>query len=114
MARKSTSLSKAPPYPVEQELKRLGASLRTARLRRNLTIDAVSQKIGTGVRAIAAAENGRPGTAGAVYLALLWAYDLLSQLENVADPALDTEGMARLAQRDRASTAAKKKLNNDF
>ena len=114
MARRPTTLNKAPPYPVEQVLKRLGANLRTARLRRNLTIEAVAEKIGTGVRAIVAAERGRPGTGGAVYFALLWAYDLLSQLENVADPALDPEGLARLAQRERASTLGKDKLNNDF
>jgi hypothetical protein len=31
-------LLEAQPYPVEQALKRLGQNLRTARLRRNLTI----------------------------------------------------------------------------
>ncbi len=114
MARQTTALNKAPPYPVEQALKRLGANLRTARLRRNLTIETVAQKIGTGVRAIVGAERGRPGTGGAVYLALLWAYDLLPQLESIADPALDPEGLARLTQRERASTPGKGKVNNDF
>jgi transcriptional regulator with XRE-family HTH domain len=114
MARRATTLNKAPPYPVEQALKRLGANLRTARLRRNLTIEAVAEKIGTGVRAVVDAEKGRPGTGGAVYFALLWAYDLLSQLENIADPALDPEGLARLAQRGRASIPRKGQLNNDF
>jgi transcriptional regulator with XRE-family HTH domain len=37
---------------VEQALKRLGANLRTARLRRNLTLRAVAEKIGTGARAV--------------------------------------------------------------
>ena len=46
----------APPYAVEQTLKRLGANLRTARLRRNLTIDDMAEKIGTGERAVANAE----------------------------------------------------------
>jgi transcriptional regulator with XRE-family HTH domain len=114
MARKATVLNKAAPYPVEQALKRLGANLRTARLRRNLTIEAVAEKIGTGVRAIADAEKGRPGTSAAVYFALLWAYDLHSQLESVADPALDPEGLARVTQRERASTPGKSKLDNDF
>jgi transcriptional regulator with XRE-family HTH domain len=108
------TLNKAPPYRVEQALKRLGANLRTARLRRNLTIEAVAQKIGTGVRAIVDAERGRPGTGAAVYFALLWTYDLLSQLESIADPALDPEGLAGLTQRERASTPGKGKLNNDF
>jgi transcriptional regulator with XRE-family HTH domain len=114
VARRPTTLTKAPPYPVEEALERLGANLRTARLRRNLTIEAVAEKIGTGVRAVADAEKGRPGTGGAVYFALLWVYDLLSQLETIADPALDAEGLARLAQRERASTPGKGRLNNDF
>ena len=114
MARQTTTLNKAPPYPVEQALKRLGANLRTARLRRNLTIEGVAEKIGTGVRAIVDAEKGRPGTGGAVYFALLWTYDLLSQLENIADPALDLEGLARLTQRERASNPGKAALDNDF
>lgn len=38
----------APPYPVEQTIKRLGVNLRTARLRRNLTIQDVAEKIGAG------------------------------------------------------------------
>jgi transcriptional regulator with XRE-family HTH domain len=114
MARKATTLGKAPPYPVEQALQRLGANLRTARLRRNLTLQAVAEKIGTGVRAILDAEKGRPGTGAAVYFALLWAYDLHSQLENIADPALDPEGLARMTHRQRASTPRKDQLNNDF
>jgi hypothetical protein len=37
----------APPYPVEQALTRLGQRLRTARVRRNFTIQEVADKIGT-------------------------------------------------------------------
>ena len=66
-------LLSAPPYPVEQTLKALGANLRTARLRRNLTIADMAGKIGTGVRAVADAERGKPSTGIAVYTAMLWA-----------------------------------------
>lgn len=45
MAREN-ALTSSPPYAVEQALERLGANLRTARLRRNLTIDNVAGKIG--------------------------------------------------------------------
>ena len=115
MARRKTPLNEAPPYGVEQALTRLGANLRTARLRRNLTIEEVAQKIGTGARAVMDAEKGRPGTGGAVYLALLWAYDLLSQMELVGDPALDAEGLSRLDHRERARTPGKGGgLDNDF
>ena len=58
MSAKNT-LIQVPPYPVEQAIKRLGANLRTARLRRNLTIEAVGEKIGTGPRAVTDAEEGQ-------------------------------------------------------
>jgi hypothetical protein len=41
-----------PQAQVEQALKRLGRNLRTARIRRRLTIDEAAQKIGTGPRAV--------------------------------------------------------------
>ena len=65
-------LSEAPPYAVESALRRLGQDLRTARLRRNLTLDDVAAKIGAGRRAVADAERGKPTTSVATYAALLW------------------------------------------
>jgi len=113
MARKNT-LTSAPPYEVEQTLKRLGADLRTARLRRNLTIEAVAEKIGTGRRAVMDAEKGKGSTSAAVYIALLWAYDLLEQMNQLADPALDDEGLSLSLSNDRTRARAKTGLDNDF
>lgn len=113
MARTNT-LTKAPPYAVETAIKTLGQNLRTARLRRNLTIEDVAAKIGTGPRAVADAEKGKPTTAMAVYVALLWTYDLLSPWEALADPAGDSEGMALSERRERASGTSGKGLDDDF
>ncbi len=113
MARKN-ALTKAPPYAVEQSLKRLGVNLRTARLRRNLTIEDVAEKIGTGPWPVSEAEKGKPSTSAAVYMALLWAYDLLGQIEDVASPLRDEEGLARAAAQERERARAKSGLDNDF
>src|SRR3977135_3536801 len=86
----------APPHQVELALKKLGADLRTARLRRNLTSEEAAQKIGTSRFAVAAAEKGKPSTSVAVYAALLWAYGLVDRLSDLADPSTDEEG-TRLA-----------------
>jgi transcriptional regulator with XRE-family HTH domain len=104
----------APPYPVDGALKQLGANLRTARIRRRLTIEEVSKKIGAGYRAVADAEKGKPSTGIAVYAALLWAFDLLGELEAVADPTRDAEGqaLARLREPSRARHA--RAVDNDF
>ncbi len=111
MARKN-ALTTAPPFEVEQVLKRLGTNLRTARLRRNLTLETVAGKIGAGVRAIRDAEAGRPGASVAVYAALLWSYDLLRPLGEIADPAQDKDGLAQ--ERQRKHAYPKKGLDNDF
>lgn len=105
----------APPYQVETALKKLGADLKTARLRRNLTADEVAQKIGTSRYTVADAEKGKPSTGVAVYVALLWVYGLIDRLTEIADPGKDEEGMRLALARDpvraRHSTG---KLSNDF
>jgi DNA-binding XRE family transcriptional regulator len=68
MANKNPLLQ-APPYPVEQALKRLGENLRVARIRRELTIKEAAEKIGTGRRAVMEAEKGKASTASGVYAA---------------------------------------------
>jgi len=107
-------LIEAPPYDVEQAITRLGNDLRTARLRRNLTIEQVARKIGTGPRAVMDAEKGKVTTGIAVYTALLWTYDLLRPMAALADPGGDREGLAleRLSGRRRARSS--EGLDDDF
>lgn len=113
MARKNI-LTTDPPFQVEQSIKRLGANLKTARLRRNMTIEEVAEKIGTGRRAIIQAEKGSPSTSAAVYTALLWAYDLLGAMSELANPAKDKEGLALETKRERARGNNSGELDNDF
>ena len=107
-------LTIAPPFAVEQCLKRLGANLRAARLRRNLTIAEVAQKIGAGPRPVAAAEQGKITSAAAVYIALLWAYDLLGPMGDIADPGLDDEGLALDSLRERSRARRTASLDDGF
>jgi len=104
----------APPYEVEKALKRLGQNLRTARLRRKLSIADVAGKIGTGPRPVMDAEKGKPSTGVAVYAALLWAYGLLEPISSLADPAQDREGLALEFAGGRRRARARKELDNDF
>jgi transcriptional regulator with XRE-family HTH domain len=104
----------APPYPVEQNLKRLGSNLRLARLRRKQTIVQVADKIGTGPRAVRDAEGGKASTGIAVYAALLWLYDLLQPFEDLADPLKDKEGLAFAAAKESRRARQSGALDNDF
>lgn len=104
----------APPYAVEQALKKVGRNLRLARLRRNQTIEETAKRIGTGPRAVRDAEGGKASTIISVYAALLWAYDLLSPLEKLADPLADKEGLALAAAKEGKRARKSGELDNEF
>lgn len=108
------SLLAAPPYQVDQTLKTLGANLRTARLRRNLSIEDVAAKIGVGRHVVGDAEKGKPSTGIAIYAGLLWAFGLVEQLAQVADPGTDEEGSLLAKGRERLHARTPKVLDNDF
>lgn len=108
------TLMLAPPFPVETALRDLGANLRLARLRRNLTAEEVAQRIGAGRRAVSDAEHGKTTTSMATYAALLWAYGLLDDLGRLADPARDEEGLALERSSGRARARRGEALDSDF
>jgi transcriptional regulator with XRE-family HTH domain len=107
-------LLQAPPYQVEQALKRLGENLRVARIRRKLTIEEVAQKIGTGPRAVMGAEKGKPSTCMGVYAALLWVFDLLLPLSELADPTKDEQGLMLAAANEKTRVRKSARLDSDF
>ncbi|MCD8517952.1 MAG: helix-turn-helix domain-containing protein [Burkholderiaceae bacterium] len=103
-----------PPYAVEQSLSTLGANLRTARLRRNLSLQDVAEKIGVERHAVAAAEKGKPSTGIAIYVAMLWVLGLLDQLVDVADPDHDEHGKILARSRERLHASRGVELDDDF
>ena len=104
----------APPFLVELTLTRLGSNLRTARIRRNYTIEEVAEKIGTGRRAVMDAEKGKASTSISVYAALLWAYDLLQPMNDLANPAKDEQGLILAAAKEKTRVRKRAGLDNDF
>ena len=104
----------APPYAVEQAVKKVAHNLRLARLRRKQTLEEVAEKIGTGVRAVRDAESGKPSTGVAVYAALLWLYDLLQPFSDLADPLKDQQGLTLAAAKDNVRARKGRGLDNDF
>lgn len=107
-------LSNTPPYAVEKSIKSLGENLKTARLRRGLSRQDVADKIGTGIRVIRDAEQGKPTTSVVVYMALLWAYDLLQSVDDVANPLKDEIGLRLDEMKKPQRSKARKVLDNDF
>ncbi|UHC20016.1 helix-turn-helix transcriptional regulator (plasmid) [Methylobacterium currus] len=99
---------------METALKRLGADLRTARLRRNITLVEIAKRIGASREVIAEAEHGKPSTSIAIYAALLWSYGMVEQLGAIADPTTDAEGLRLASLRDRRHARAARPLDDDF
>ncbi len=110
----TNALTSRSPHAVEQALKRLGGNLKVARLRRGLTVRQAAEKIGTGVRAVGDAEKGKPSTSVAVYVALLWLFGLLADVELLADPGRDAEGLSLALRRERTRARPTRGLDNEF
>ena len=113
MARIS-KISEAPPAAVEEALIRLGRNIRTARLRRRLTLEDLAGRIGVSRQVLAQIEKGKPTTAVATYLGALWALGLLKQLRDVADPDRDAEGKILERARSPKTAPKRRKIDDDF
>lgn len=103
------------PAEVSQALARLGAAFKTARLRRNLSQQAVADRVGCSRPTVSAAEQGDPGVALGTYMQMAWLYGLHTQWTDALQPDRDTVGLAleRRAGRTRARSK-QAPLDNDF
>ena len=108
-----SKLVTAPPHAVEAAIERLGAYLRIARVRRNLSLAEMATRLGVDRHVIADAERGKITTSIAVYVGLLWELHLLDQLKKVAHPALDEEGLALQMSEARDRAYPSRTLDND-
>lgn len=105
---------KTVPFVVETTLRKLGEHIRTARTRRNVSLKEMSERLGIHRTVLSDAEHGKPGTAVSVYVSMLWAMDLLSDVEMIAHPAKDAHGLALARSEERSRASASKELDNDF
>ncbi len=96
------------PSAVTDRLERLGARVRTARLRRGWTVSALAQKAGINRNTLSAIEHGKLGTSISSLVSVLWVLGLDDGLETIADPDRDLHGKALEASRrpERARSAA--------
>ena len=114
MARGKSNLLDALPFQVEETLRQVGTNLRTARVRRRLTLEDVASKINVRRALVADAESGKASTGVAVYLALLWAYDLLDDAAALASPTRDKVGLALASAEQRQRVRHEETLDDDF
>lgn len=103
------------PYEAGKELQELGSNLKTARLRRNMTLEEVAGRIGVHRTTLAQAERGDPAVMAGTYVAALWVYGLTKELADLAAPERDAEGQAleSASSRHRARSSLGG-MSNDF
>jgi DNA-binding XRE family transcriptional regulator len=103
------------PPEATESIRRTGERLRKARLRRNMTIEEVAEKLGIHRETLTQAERGNPATAVWTIVGALWIYGLLPGLAEVASPAKDEVGQSleALETRQRARPGLGG-MDNDF
>ncbi|MCD6150991.1 MAG: XRE family transcriptional regulator [Deltaproteobacteria bacterium] len=111
---RTSKISQSPPAAVEDILKRLGSNIRTARLRRKLSMQELANRIGISRYVMADVENGKPNTSIAAYMGALWVLGLHKKVREVADPDGDEEGKILERARSPKTAPKRKKMNNDF
>lgn len=109
-----SKIAESPPHAVAEALTRLGRNVKTARLRRRLTRQALAEKIGISRYVMADIERGKATTAIAAYIGALWALGLLRQMDEVADPDLDLEGKTLESARSPTTAPKRKAYDDDF
>lgn len=113
MGRKNL-LQESIPYQAQNLIEELGRNLKTARLRRNLTLQEVADKIGVSRNLVAAAERGSLSSSISLYITLLWVYDLQSNVSKLADPNKDDVGLSLSQLRLPKRSRERKELDNEF
>ncbi len=111
---RASKIAKSPPAVVADMLTRLGKNIRTARLRRKLTIEELAERIGVSRYVVADLEKGKPTTGIVAYFGALWAMGLLDQMGDVADPDRDEEGKVLESARSPKTAPKHRALDDDF
>lgn len=82
------------PLPVERAMVRVGKSIALARRRRQLSQEALAERIGASVNTVRRMESGHPGTALQHLARALQVFGELDKFENLMDTAGDAVGLA--------------------
>lgn len=104
------------PHPEEviQIAQRLGERIRAARLRRSWRQEDLAARTGLSRSTIQAIERGEISSAIGGFLHVLWLLGLANELEFIADPGLDREGLSLALDSARKRVFLPRKVDNDF
>jgi len=102
------------PVELTRQLSSLGLRIRSARQARRLRLEDIADKTGLSRKTVEAVERGEPSTSVGAYVAVLGCMSLAQELDLVADPGLDREGLALRFSVPEKRVRLTHKLDNDF
>ena len=82
------------PIPVNSALRKLGADIRDARLRRRIPVAVMAQRAFISRTTLVKVEKGSPGVAMGTYAAILFALGMIDKLRELASAKSDEIGLA--------------------
>ncbi|MDP1613798.1 MAG: helix-turn-helix domain-containing protein [Sulfuritalea sp.] len=97
-----------------QIARRLGERIRAARVRRRWRQEDLAGRTGLSRSFVQAVERGAPSCALGGVLTLLWTLGLANEVELIADPGLDRDGLALALAADTKRVFVPRRLDNDF
>ncbi|MEB0033227.1 helix-turn-helix transcriptional regulator [Undibacterium sp. RTI2.1] len=95
-------------------IRSLGLRIRQARIHRKWRQEDLVSRSGFSRSTIDAIERGEPGTAISSYLHVLWIMGLDRELDLIADPGLDREGLSLAFSVKEKRVRIPTKVDNDF
>lgn len=102
------------PKEVAEICQRLGARIRTARIQRKWRQQDVVDRTGYARNTVINVERGDPKTGLGIYLHILWLMGLAGEIEVVADPGLDRDGLALMLDTASKRVYLPRKVADDF
>lgn len=103
-----------PPKEVAEICQRFGARIRAARIRRQWRQQDIVDRTGYARSTILCVEKGDPKTGLGIYLHILWLMGLAREVDLLADPGLDREGLAIALDTANKRVYVPRKVNDDF
>jgi len=102
--------SRSMPIPARNALRKLGADIRDARLRRRISTVLLANRALIDRKTLRKVENGNPGVAIGTYAGVLFVLGMIDRFAEIADARFDRVGLAleeeRLPKRIRSKAEA--------
>lgn len=95
-------------------IKRLGARIRAARVRRKLRQEDLAARTGLSRSFIQSVERGQATCFVGGLINILWTLGLANEIELIADPGLDRDGLSLALSSEKKRVFIPRKLDNEF